>query len=373
MRLVHRPHAGANDADEPESFTREDALMAYKNVSLARLAVVTLLGFVVTIATSSTVSAQPLPPTVGDPELLRNAELWPPFGTTVWQLPAPHELIWYIAYDPTPLTVDSPEFIVHLVNDGRTVRTLLAKLGASATISFSLTLPNGTTRQSDVTATRAYMYHGREQHIAKGESIANFHLNLFEHVGALDPGVHILQATLSTTAPLRCAQDDAVIVDELSIQLPPMRFEVIAHPVPERDVRGSENIDLEPLTEMDRLTGRIRARLTNIFDVPLSFHADLGLRPRQEPLPEDHALSVYNDIERWTESGWARDGSLGYCGMGTGSVAVEPGKSVSVAFHSPLAHGRSSGVFRCVLTVQTPDGERHKVVTAPIMVEHRNR
>jgi hypothetical protein len=316
--------------------------------------------------------SQPLPPTVEDREVLRRVELHPPVGATVWRTPAPHELEWYIAYDATPLKEDAPEFVVRLVNNGRPVRAPHNGVEVAATLAMSLTHPDGTTRRCEGVSEGTYVYnHGRDEGLIRpGKPVARFRVDVTEHFGKLNPGVYVLRVSMNTMTPLLRARDDYVINDGLVIQLPPLRFEVVDHPVREQDSGELSSIALMPVTKADEISARFRGLLTNTLDAPIMLKCDKRFDPSWSPTTESPAF-VYNAIERWTESGWLRDEGVGYCGTGMGEVTVAPGEKLPIALYSPRAYDRSPGIYRCVVTAKTIDGELFEFVTKPVVIELR--
>lgn len=324
------------------------------------------------IALTTSAHAQPLPPTINDIQELNRVDLHaPPVGATVWQTPAPHELEWYIAYDATPLTVDDPEFSIRLVNDGRPIRMPESEANVDDRIGLSLTFPDGTVREillDDLPAGFVVYSIGRDYGlISPGGPAVRFDLRLTEYFGDLEPGEHVLRITLDIGAQVQRARDAHVIAERLTTALPPLRFEVIDRPVPEKASARAHEIEIFRESDQDEMAGRIRGVLTNPLDVPLTIHADTGWNPSWSPTPEAPA-SMYNAIERWSDTGWLRDERVGYCGTGMGEVSIAPGESLPIALYSPRVHDRSPGVYRCVVTTSTSDGEQVEFVTPPIVV-----
>ncbi len=335
----------------------------------------TLLSIGVALFVTTTAQAQPVPPTVDDIEELSRIELrTPPVGATVWRSPGPHELEWYIAYDATPLTIDDPEFAIRLVNNGRPIRTPRSDSQQVDGLTLSLTYPDGTVREVVANGRESgFSVYGSGSDnglIRPGGPVARLDLRLAEHFGVFGPGVHVLQIDVDTGVQIQRARDGHVTAERLTTTLPPLRFEVIDRPVPEEVMAGEYRVEIFPETERDTLSGRIRGTLSNPLDVPLTIRADTGWDPSWSPTAESPA-SMYNAIERWTESGWLRDDRVGYCGTGRGDVEVAPGGSLPIALFSPRVHDRSPGVYRCVVTGVTPEGAKVEFVTAPIVVNAR--
>jgi hypothetical protein len=182
--------------------------------------------------------------------------------------------------------------------------------------------------------------------------------------------VHVLRIDLEIGVTLQRARDGHSISDSFKVASPPLRFEVLDRPIPEHGPADGHEIVIYPETDSDELSGKVRGLLTNPLDVPLTLYADTGWDPAWSPTLESPA-SMYNAIERWTESGWLRDESVGYCGTGMREVLIAPEGSMPIALYSPRVHNRVAGVYRCLVAAETPDGETVEFATVPIMVTSR--
>lgn len=327
---------------------------------------------VLALSAAQAAPAQPLPPRVDDPAELDRVRLRGlPVGAEAWRTPGPHELGWYIAYDPTPLTVDDPEFRLRLLNGGRPVRLVRPNGCDAAHVVLSLTLPDGSTRRQTLENPRsAFFVHAtsrNQRSIPPGGVAARLDFRLREHFGALEPGEHVLRIDIETSVPLERARDGFVIAETLVLAPPPLRFAVVDRPVPAGVGPGEHPITTLPRSKNDEIGGRIRGFLVNPLDVPLRIRANRGQDPARPATAEDPA-GMSNAIERWTDSGWVRDARVGFCGVGVGEAEAPPGEPLFVSLVSPGIHGRSPGVYRCVVTALTPSGGEVEFATPPIAV-----
>ena len=321
---------------------------------------------------AATAVSQPLPPTVEDHDVLRQADLfWRPPGSEVWRTPAPHGFEWLIAYDPTPLTIDAGTLEIRLVNAGRAIRTSRPDEDAGVvTLSLSVSGEEDREMRLPPDAVRIDRSGADGGPIRRDQPVARAEINLSDHFGPLPPGVHLVRMRAELPVRVERDQDGRTIAEALNVELPPLRLEVIEHAPPTETEAGVHRIAIEPRTDADRLGGRIRGHLTNTLDVPLLLRID-GMFETPLRVTPDRPAYVYNAIEQWTESGWLDDHRVGYCGIGMTGIEIKPGETVPIALQSLHVNARPDGAYRCVVTAHTPDDEAVRFATGVIMVTSR--
>lgn len=307
-----------------------------------------------------TAGAQPLPERLELSQISPSYELYPSVEMQTWSVPGPHETDWIIAYDQTPLVKDWPSFEIRLINRGRPVRALPAKINTLSSVVYELTRPDGSTIKSEPQLEPVYIYQNdtNQGRIDTGKPILRAWAKLHYIFGELEPGEHTLSVHIDAAASLNRAHDGHTIYDRLTISTPKLRFDVI-------DKEPAHNDD-EHMLQSVRETGigSAHAVLVNPFDEPLEFWADLGFKSHDE-FPDSHAFFVYNTVEKFTESGWVEMGTLRFCGTGMGKITIEPGDSILLSLSTTPTQG---GFTRACVTCTKPDGTTVKFYTEP---EHR--
>ncbi len=338
----------------------------------------TMLIFCITAFCTLWASAQPQPLVVTDGEVLRRVDIWSPqVGATVWSVPGPYELVWYIVYDSTPLTVDAVGFEIRLVNTGRPVRAPRGDRESPIEVTLVLTCPDGALKVSETFDGSGFIYNSGKSgvRIDRGKPVAQLRVELSEYFGELEPGKYELQINMDAPEQLLRARDGHVIADRLKLSLPLLRFEVVDHPVSEHSSEGHNMISIiqnAESAEAQELSNTLRGVLVNTLGVPISLWVDRGWDPDWAATVESPAF-VYNGIERWTDIGWVRDGGVGYCGTGRGKVTLASGESLPIVLSLPMPGANSPGVYRCVVTAQKADGESVEFSTKPIVIPYYSK